>query len=518
MSRNDPPAPTPSKLAGILAGASVLMRAPLLKLLGREPDCWRRTLGLGLRSEGTRFALSSFGLQIPTDITTANQSEDIVARFIQQFGRFIVGEPDVHFILKHHPYYVERTPVAQVDLVRCDYRPDGDLLAIKPHLDARMPMQLDAAAQQEVEKIILLAHRSTRQLSDIVRFRQLEQEVRRQIISHTGLGEKEKCLAYAGRILSAVTISSEPLSAEPCARLLPPNFRQHRGLGAGSFDVVLRPVRDDGVDVWLNIHHTACDGASMQEILGRLEAAWGIGEAPRFPAYDAGRPWFIQNCQTSPQDRPICVLVDFLDFAPLSKYRAALNIKLAGQLNSPVPLAAMVLWSLAQEPEFAGRKFATAVDVPADKRWPRGVDLVSIRPEDYFARPDGFIAFIRDFLGIVNAGQARRSRTYAAMRALSLVAPRFAAQALASNPGRARATFGTVGLSILKNAKVFVAPMADAGWDDGFLALGNLSLSASDGRAIGVLTVKGDPARIAECAKAFRSALSKADSLFSKID
>lgn len=518
MSRNDQPAPTSNKLAGILAGASVLVRAPLLKLLGREPDCWRRTLGLGLRSEGTRFALSSFGLQIPTDANTANQPGDIVDRFIHHFAHFIVNEPDAHFILKHHPYHVERMPVSQMDLVRCDYCAKGELGAIKPHLDSRIPVTLDAPARTEVEKIILLAHRSTRQLSDIFRFRQLEQEVRRQITSHTGLDDKERCLAYAGRILSALTISSEPMPTEPCARFLPPDFRQHRGFGAGSFNLVLRQTTGGCVDLWLNIHHTAADGAPMQEMLGRLEAAWGTGEAPRFPAYDASRSWFIQNCQTSSQDRPISVLVDFLDFAPLTKCRIALNAKLVGRLNAPVPITAMILWSLAKEPEFAGRKFATAVDVPPDKRWPRAVDLVSIRPEDYFARPDGFIVFVRDFQDIVNAGHARRSRTYAAMRALSFVAPRLAAQALASNPGRSRATFGTVGLSILKSAKVFVAPMADAGWDDGFLALGSLSLPASDGRTIGVLTVKSDPARITQCARAFRSALSKADSLFGKID
>jgi hypothetical protein len=44
------------------SGLSFLISFPLAKLLRREPDCWRRTVGLGLRSEATKFGLSAFGL------------------------------------------------------------------------------------------------------------------------------------------------------------------------------------------------------------------------------------------------------------------------------------------------------------------------------------------------------------------------------------------------------------------------------------------------------------------------
>lgn len=513
------PSPWARQWAGFQAGLSALVRAPLLKVFRREPDCWRRTLGLGLRSEGTRFALASLNLRIPADANPASEpaNNNILDRFIRHFARFLVAEPGPHFILKHHPHHVERMAVPRVDLVQCDYSPEGDLLATQPYLDAHEPIALDAVARQEVETIVFLAHRSTRQLSDIIRFRKLERLVRQQIISSAGTRNIAERLAYAGRLLTACAVSLEAMPAGPCARFLPPNFRQHRGFGASCFDVVIRPATGGTVDLWLNIHHTAADGAPMQEMLNRLESAWGIGEPVRFPAYDAARSWFIQDCQTSPADRPISVLVDFLDFTSLAQSRAALNRKLAGRPESPVPLAAMILWCLAHEPEFAGRKFATAVDVPPDKRWPRAVDLVAICPADYFSRPGGFLAFVRDFTNLVNAGRVRRSPTYAAMRALSFVAPRFAAKALAANPERTRAVFGTVGLSCLKDVKVFVAPMADAGWDDGFIALGNLSLPAGDGRTIGVLTVKDSPARIIECARAFRHALSVADTLFANI-
>jgi len=56
--------------------------------------------------------------------------------------------------------------------------------------------------------------------------------------------------------------------------------------------------------------------------------------------------------------------------------------------------------------------------------------------------------------------------------------------------------------------------MADAGWDDGFLALGNLSLPGPDGRPVGVLTVKGDAERIRAYPAAFRRALANLNQLF----
>ena len=512
---------TPSRgSAAILAAASALARAPMLKLLGREPDCWRRTVGLGLRSEGTRFALGCFGLRIPPDSESMAAEglvfSDTLERFVRQFARFAATEPDAHFALKHHPHHVERAARSHVDLVSCEYSPEGELVGITTHLDSRAPAALDYAAWCDVEKAILAAHRATRHLSDKGRPQELASEVRRRMNSAGGTRGGRRLIEYAMRILSACAISSEPMPAESRARFVPPDFRLHRGLGAGAFDVVVRPHADGAVDVWLNVHHAAADGAPMQEMLSRLERSWGGGNAV-YPVPDAGQPWFTQSCQTAREDRPITLLVDFLDLTPLCDSRTALNVRLAARFGSPVPLAAMILWSLAKEPEFAGRRFSTAVDVPQDGRRARGVDLISIRPEDYFTEPDGFIAFAREYLACVNAGRRRSSPSFAAMRALSYVAPRYATKVLAANRDRRRATFGTVGLSLLKEAKVFVAPTADHGWEDGFLALGNAALPAGDGRTVGVLTVKAEPERVAECASAFRRALGRASGVFGEI-
>lgn len=173
-----------------------------------------------------------------------------------------------------------------------------------------------------------------------------------------------------------------------------------------------------------------------------------------------------------------------------------------------MPLTATLLWHLAQQSEFDNRTFSTAVDVPADARQPRAVDLVAIRPADYFDRLDGFATFVRDFLALVASARARATRSFAAMRALGSLPPWLARRTMQVHPQRTRATFGTVGLSMLKDARVFVAPMADGGWEDGFLAIGNTALPSADGRTVAAFTAKGDADQIRHYPTALRRAVA----------
>jgi hypothetical protein len=53
-------------------------------------------------------------------------------------------------------------------------------------------------------------------------------------------------------------------------------------------------------------------------------------------------------------------------------------------------------------------------------------------------------------------------------------------------------------LTILKDASVFGAPLADAGHVDGFIALGSAALTTRDGRKVGCVTIKGPHQRIAD--------------------
>jgi hypothetical protein len=171
-----------------------------------------------------------------------------------------------------------------------------------------------------------------------------------------------------------------------------------------------------------------------------------------------------------------------------------------------IPVNALLLWCLAHQPEFQGVKFANAVDVPANETNGRGVDLVPICPADYFDQR-GFAAYLSDFNQLVLDARNRRSRSYRAMRNLALLPPVLASAALRLNPDAGRSTFGTVGISIVKSAKVVMGTMADQGFDGGFIVIGNMSLPSRNGHTSTAVSIKGEHAAIRSYPMAIRRAI-----------
>lgn len=139
---------------------------------------------------------------------------------------------------------------------------------------------------------------------------------------------------------------------------------------------------------------------AMQDLLTSLEEVWGTeGDVPFLPG--TGDPPAPKPCFAAPQERPLYLITDFTDFTPLRSLRKDLKSRLAGTGSAieNLPLHGLFLWCLAHQPDFAGVKFANAVDVPADDVHGRAVDLVAIRPADYMdVDRGGFAAFVRDFI------------------------------------------------------------------------------------------------------------------------
>jgi hypothetical protein len=62
-------------------------------------------------------------------------------------------------------------------------------------------------------------------------------------------------------------------------------------------------------------------------------------------------------------------------------------------------------------------------------------------------------------------------------------------------------------LTMLKDAKVFGAPISEFGHAHGFIAVGSVALPARDGSRVGCVTVKGPEARIALYPELIRKAV-----------
>jgi hypothetical protein len=486
-----------------------MLRLPLACLTGFEPDSWRRVLGLGLRSDGTKFGLSAFGLDLFSNVPgkegRAPTREEAESHFANRWAEFVLGEPEARWVLRHRKHYVERVP-GEGEMVIVRFSEDGELQKIESVKEQPGKSLSEHNERRKIEEAFCVAHRATRDLPERERPQAL-QRVAETVVAESG-GCRLDSKSQGVRTISAASQVSFEIMPESAERFLPPDFRFRRPTGRGVFNLVARLAKDfRSVDVWLQIHHVAADGAPVQEMLVRLEKSWGVVHPPVFPADDPAREARLISVQPSPRDRPLCEVVDFVDFAPLLAWREAINQRYRERIGGPAPVICALLWQLARQPEFAGRKFSTAVDVPAAPPRERAVAMVGICPADYHPKPDGFVDFAREYLQLLEQARARSTEGWRLMRQLALLPPWLGAAALTVGAARGRQIFGTVGISMLKDAKVFSAPMEDAGWYDGFLAIGNVSLPSCGGGTVAAITARGGAETIRQYSRAIRRAM-----------
>jgi len=467
--------------------------------LRRAPEGWRRTVGILLRSESTRFALSAFGLRVP-DSDAANQ-QSLETRTVRALLSFLAREPEAHFSLEWRRPITLRQRINFVDIVVLSFAPDGSLHAIHPHLAADGPAAPGEDVRERLQRAIVAAYNRTSQLPEVERPGRLWDRVRAAIVP-SGSKRSDSAHTYARRLLSACCLSFEPRDlSDPSQRFCPPAFASRRTLGFGYMSWVARTDADrDAVDLWVNVHHVGLDGVPVQDLLERLERAWGTAETVSFPPAAPGRAFIEAHSCHAPGERAVDQLITFVDLSPLLALRRLLNTRHAREIGGELTVGTLIAWLLAQEPEFKGVRIASTVDVPASGGYERDVDVVSLRPADY-ARGEapwgGFTEFAREFNRQIAAARARTSPVRIGMQTAGLLPAWAHSTAVRANPASLDEAFGTLCVTIVRDARVFIAPMTDLGLAHGFFAIGSASLRASDGTRVTAVSVKGDAGRIA---------------------
>ena len=180
-------------------------------------------------------------------------------------------------------------------------------------------------------------------------------------------------------------------------------------------------------------------------------------------------------------------------------------------------MKALLAWLLSGEPEFAGARVASTVDVAASGGYDRDVDVVPLRPAD-FARKGGgewagFVDFVREFNRLIALSRTRTSPLRREMQAAGLLPPWVHVSAVRASPGLIDDTFGSLCITIVRDAKVFVAPMTDVGLGHGFFAIGNAGLPSADGSRVTAVSIKGDAGTIAEYPAILRRVVNRSAGL-----
>lgn len=276
------------------------------------------------------------------------------------------------------------------------------------------------------------------------------------------------------------------------------------GMGANPLmNIVCRVDEDGRADVWARVNHVGADGVPVQEMLSRLEAAWGGAESVRYPTHEA----FVPHGAGRPlPGRPgLCEVQTFIDFERLLGWRKRANAR----LRDPMTVSAAVMWMLARHDAFAGIHIGTTVEVAAGGGLGRGVGVVVIRPGDYFGRRAGLARYASDFARGVERTRRRASDSCRTLDAVGLLPGALGAALLGHALERAPRAFGSMGLTMLKDARVFGAPLAAAGHGRGFMAVGSVGLASDGGGRVGCVSVKGPEAVVSGYPRALREALER---------
>jgi hypothetical protein len=224
-----------------------------------------------------------------------------------------------------------------------------------------------------------------------------------------------------------------------------------------------------------------------------------------FPTPEEFAPYVRARGCPSAARTDLCEMQTFIDFAPLLAWRKQMN----ANLPEPMAISAALMWCLSSHASFTHIRIGTTVDVPAMNEIGRGVGVVVMRPSDYARRSNGMAAYVCEFNRQIELTRTRCSSGAKTLEACAHLPPRLAASLLRYALEHDDRAFGTMGVTILKDAKVFGAPLGDAGHADGFIAIGSMALPASDGRVVGCVTIKGRRGVIERYPEVIRAAVEE---------
>ena len=491
----------------------------LLNALGirAKEGGWRKTMGAYLRTEHSKFALAVFGLDYLSDRPTLERlsEEDSRRHLIERLAAFLKESPSSHWKLRWDKFSVFRERRKFVDVVEVDFN-DGRLTALRPHWDSSGPPfnKVDTKTEEAICAAIISEYNNTRNVRDEKRPILLRRNLRKWVSATIEGGKvaKEEAYSFVDRVLSGDWISFSILSgSDSSERFMVPDFIKHKHAGHGLLNILCRFSGErDEADFWFQFQHVPVDGVPMQEFLQGLKRRWGIRRRLVYPRSKPPREPVLQRCSTTRKERHALYQTSmFVDFRPLLDLRRGINAKCADEMGGAATVVSFVMWGLTMHPALKDRKFIFPVELAASEAMgmEREPSAIFIRPTEFVDPKNpirGFFNFQYEFNRRMNATRARKSESYELIEIYAIVFPWLYTLTRKLMP-RAVAEFtGTVGLTMIKDADMFITPLSDI-QSDGFFAIGNLLVDTEDGGKAGCVSIRASKEKIPGYIEAFRN-------------
>jgi hypothetical protein len=482
----------------------------MARLPARLADPWRTVARVQLAGNQTAFGLALLGLPVEGALGAARGGgrpasdaagpgsraagpprgaaveggwralEDAVAARLQAALR---GYPELHRRLAWRADLPRMRPHAPLDVLVVRPGPGGPV-ALRLLPDPARPVDLHPGLRDLLDRALLDLARLIGPDRPLSRSASMAAATARTLSGrHTPATLSRKAArAYVRRVLAATVLAVEPAVTRSQRLTLPP-LHPLVPFGQGALEARLRLAPGGGhADLWVRAQHAAVDGAPVADFLSTLRAAWGGTPPVLVPSPLTGAAVRAADLNAGPDG--VVAVPAVVDLGPVLALRrttsagraapsapgpatdgpvasalaapAASTPRPAGPPAAPMPLAALVGWLLTRHPAFAGDVVAVPVDLPATSGRARTATVAVLDPaaRELAGARDAFATE----LALARRGANRFGR---ALRAAGLLATRQLA-IVSSRVGDTRATTGSIGVSVLRPADVFVPSINDA--------------------------------------------------------
>jgi hypothetical protein len=199
----------------------------------------------------------------------------------------------------------------------------------------------------------------------------------------------------------------------------------------------------------------------------------------------------------------------YISFERFLKFRKFLNDKYYVEMGGPATVSSMIIWGLAHLEYFHDKKFIFPVDTSLimDNPRDRNIGFIFMLPRKFFTENtplEGFLKYQKEFNQRVFATRLGKSESYELFELYALMHPLFYHFVRYLMPNTLGEFVGTAGLTILRDAEMFICPISDLHFN-GFFSLGKMSMPTEDGRTAGAVSICGTREQIDQYIKGMKN-------------
>jgi hypothetical protein len=371
-------------------------------------DGWRKTTEVHHRTEQAKYIGSLFNLAVHSTHTKDRKSFiDMVVGLLSEVFR---ETSETHFALAWKKFAVRRVENNHTDFVYVSFSGNGAINEPELYPGKEYPLTF---VQQPCLKEILLtvqdSYNMTKDLPDKKRPGILRKKILQRLAGNTPGGCSKDNKDLVDRILAATWINFLEVGVGSMERNQPHWFFHQKNSGFGVFNVHCRHSSEyTWADLWVQFSHVGMDGRAAAKLQGRIKKKMGVfNNNMKFPQDFSIPENFTQFRFPGRNVFNGCGFVDFTNFINETNHLSVEHGKI-------LPVA-LLIWNLARQPFFIGKKFNVPVDVPGNARHDRTVGFVFTKPQyftDTFSGEEAFRKYLHNFNNQVTGVRTRSGDNY----------------------------------------------------------------------------------------------------------